>query len=254
MGGASYPLPGKSTNPVAIAFARDGDHMATANLSSNDITLFQIIGGVPSNGVSYSLPAGSSQPRAIVFVPTLDGSLLIATSNSGSNDMTLFSVESDVFTKVKSYPLPNGALNPQALAASSTGAFLATANSDSNSISRFSTDGNTLTSGTSFALPANSSTCVATAFSPVSYQKGYSYVATANRDSDNISLFLLFGGVATSSDDSNTGIIIGATIGGGLFLFVVPVTVIVGYFLYKFVYQPRARDSLVNFSGDEDFL
>ena len=49
------------------------------------------------------LPKGSSQPRSIVFLTSIDGSLLLATTNSGSNDITIFRFEAGMFTKVESY-------------------------------------------------------------------------------------------------------------------------------------------------------
>ena len=171
IGPLSYLLPNGSSNPAAVAFTSDGTYLATANAGSNDVTLFNVVGGVLTDGISEPLPAGSKQPQSLAFLPSLNDDLFLATSNSGSNDITIFTISSGIFTGSQSYPLPQGNLNPQALAISPNGTYLATANSGSNSITIFILDNNTLTSNTSYSLPGNSTDCVALAFGPVSVGK-----------------------------------------------------------------------------------
>ena len=116
------------SQPVAVAFTPNGTNLATANLKSNDITIFKVTDGLLSHGISEPLPDRSSQPRSIVFLTSLDSDLLIATSNSGSNDITIFQLKSGDLTKLKSYSLPAGETDPEALALSANGNYIVTAN------------------------------------------------------------------------------------------------------------------------------
>jgi hypothetical protein len=77
--------------------------------------------------------------------------------------------------------------------------------------------------GISYALPANSSGCVSVAFAPFIITTNVTYIATANSNSNDVSLFtLLRGATIDSTIDVNTvppiGIIVGTTVGSAAVL------------------------------------
>jgi hypothetical protein len=78
--GISYSLPSGSAQPISLAYAPSGLYLATANLHSNNLSVFTVVGGVLINGTSYTLPAGSLAPYALAFwVYTMDRTLLLLT-------------------------------------------------------------------------------------------------------------------------------------------------------------------------------
>lgn len=183
----SYELPSGAV-PYKVTYSPNGSLLATLNLKSNSVTMFQVVGqGGLAYGQSYSLPSGCKFPVAITFSP--DSSLL-AVANANSNNVVVFkSSEDGILTDATSYVLPAGDKSPSSLAFSPDGTLLATANSDSTTVTVFQVSAGTLMGGVSYKLPSGSKGPQALAFSPDG-----SLLATANHDSTNLSLFTVSSG------------------------------------------------------------
>ncbi len=237
--------------PVAVAFSPDGSYLATANIGSNDVALFNITNGMLSATSIQALPTTSTKPRSLVFISS-SGNLFIATVNSDSNDITIFPIKAKegIVDAGTSYPLPVANVNPLFIAASTNGAYLATANSGSNTITVFTVTNGVLDQGTSYALPAQSSTDVAIAFSSVSLSNGNTLAATANSESNDVSVFSL---INTSGDGGSSlplGVIIGTTVGIPVGCATLTAIVAIGFLLYRYLHTYKGRAS-VNFSDKE---
>lgn len=148
--GTRYLLPSGSAQPIAVAFSPNGSLLATANSSSNNVTLFTVTNGVLNSGTPYALPAGSVQPGQIAFSP--DGSLL-AVLNKSSGNIVLFQVSGGVLSGATSYTITGGAL-AQAFAFSPSGAYVATVNKNgaTGSITVFQVSAGTLINPVSYNL------------------------------------------------------------------------------------------------------
>ena len=111
----------------------------------------------------------------------------------------------------------------------------------------FKADGSKLSKGTSYVLPANSTNCVSVAFSPES--SSATYAATANKDTNNVSVFPLFGSLGTGDgDDLPLGAIIGTTVGVPVGFAVLTAAAVTAGLLYRYVQLHQRRGS-VNFDG-----
>ncbi len=101
--GTSYSLPSGSINPYALAFSPSGEYLVTANggvsvasTGSNDVTMFAVAAdGTLSDGTSYPLPAGSTNPWGLAFSPS--GQYLVTVNygslaNGGIPDVTVFTL------------------------------------------------------------------------------------------------------------------------------------------------------------------
>lgn len=234
---ATYFLPPGTSNPQGLAFTPDGAYVATANAGSNDISVFTVKSGTLSNPTTSSLPTESREPRSLVFVPLANSSLLLATANSGSNDVTIYLFQAGKLSNARSYPLPSGAVSPQSIASSPDGSQLATANTDSSTITVFTTTDGMLDQGTIYRLPAHSKACAAVAFYPSHKSKGV--VATANSNSNDVSVLVV--GVPGAGDGSSLplGAIIGTTVGIPLALSFLAATAGIGawlFYKYRFRY------------------
>jgi WD40 repeat protein len=239
----SYTLPSGSLYPVSLAFSPDSSYLTTANVATNDITLFRVTNGVLSGGVSYTLPESSSEPQSVIFLDLSNG-LLIATANSGSNDVTVFDLQGNSV----SYPLPNGAAYPLSLA--TQGTYLATANSATDSVTVFAVQGDVLSNAVSYYLPANSTNCVSIALSPVA-SNGNVYMVTANKGSNDISLFTLVGQSSPTSS-SQLGLILGTVLGiPACIVGLTALGVAVSCFLYKYLYKKKTQPGMVHISAEQ---
>ena len=66
----SYPLPPGSKNPNSVALSSDGQYLATANVNTNDVSLFIVSpDGKLNSGTRYVLPAGATHPIQALFSP-----------------------------------------------------------------------------------------------------------------------------------------------------------------------------------------
>jgi WD40 repeat protein len=190
--GASYPLKSGHT-PTAITFSSNGQLVATANASSNSITVFMvIINNELVEAQEYSLPSGCKSPQALAFSP--DGSLLAVANSSSSNVVVFKSSQEGLLSQPTLYSLPPGDKSPEALVFSPDGLLLATANSNSNNITTFRVSTGTLTEATSYSLPSGSHSPQSLAFSPDG-----SLLATGNFDSDSVTIFQAVDGQLTNA-------------------------------------------------------
>lgn len=59
--GISYPLPTgpNSRSPDAVTFSPNGSYLAVANFASDNVTMFNLVGGALSGATTYPLPSGS---------------------------------------------------------------------------------------------------------------------------------------------------------------------------------------------------
>ena len=112
---ANYPVPLGSTYPVSVAVSPSGSYLATANGSSNDVTIFTVgSGGALSKAATYLLPSGSTGVQSVAFSP--NGSYL-ATANGSSSDVTIFTVGSGgALSNATSYALPSGSTDSTSVA------------------------------------------------------------------------------------------------------------------------------------------
>lgn len=82
MSASSYPLPGTAALPVAISFSMDGSllatansmdgsfirsKLATANIRSNDMSIFTVLNRALTSGSSSLLLPRSSNPQSVAF-------------------------------------------------------------------------------------------------------------------------------------------------------------------------------------------
>ncbi len=162
------------------------------------ITLLLILGVKETRGscpfvaTSYTLPSSYSYPLAIAFSPN---GLYVATANDiDPSNVTLFKLVCP--SPAVSYSLPSGSQEPDSVAFSQDGLYLATANYNSSDVTIFKVNPNStntsLVLGTSFPLPNGS-------LQPKSITFSYdnSYVATANSNSNDVSLFKFVSGQLT---------------------------------------------------------
>jgi 6-phosphogluconolactonase (cycloisomerase 2 family) len=87
-GATDYTVPVGSAQPYAVAFSQDSTSLITANLATDDITLFTLDGaGAVTNAVSYPLPIISGGPDSVAISPN---NAHIAVGAQNSNDVVIY--------------------------------------------------------------------------------------------------------------------------------------------------------------------
>ena len=182
-----------ASGPFSVAFSPNGKLLATASFSNDEVSLFSID---PSSGqltpVVQSVAANAdtgSGPCSLAFSPNGD---LLATANFGDNTASVLAVDpsSGQLTPVTQSVATNAdtGVGPYSVAFSPSGGLLATANYDSDTLSLFTV---AATSGQLTPVTQTVAANADTGSGPVSvaFSPNWGLLATANYDSDTVSLF-----------------------------------------------------------------
>ena len=180
------------SGPLVATFSPNGDLLATANYLANTVSTFSVDSTGQLTPIVQSVAANADTgagPCSISFSPSGD---LLATSNFADGTVSVLAVDpsSGQLTPVTQSVAANAdtGVGPYSVAFSPSGGLLATANYDSDTLSLFTVAAASgqLTPVTQ-TVAANADTGsgpVSVAFSP-----NWGLLATANYDSDTVSLF-----------------------------------------------------------------
>jgi hypothetical protein len=187
----------------------------------------------------------------VVFISNSE----VATANAGSNDITIFQLQGDILNNGTSYQLSLGSTTPLSIAYSPINSYLATADGGSHSITLFTVANQTADNAISYSLPDNSTDCVSVTFAPPIGGINTTYLATANSDSNDVTLFILLGQGNPDSMGTNAsipiGIIVGATVGGVILIGLTIATAIGAFILCKHLHK-KHHMGRVNISLSSD--
>ncbi|MEA2220897.1 MAG: hypothetical protein QOJ35_3523 [Solirubrobacteraceae bacterium] len=169
-------------NPQSVAFSPVADLLASANYNGPSVSVFDVStpGVLPLVGSATT----GRHPTAVAFSP--DGGLL-ATANQGANSVSMFTVTDGALTEVPGSPYAVGS-GEESVAFSPDGKRLAVANTTIDSVTVF-----TLTADGQLSDPRSGTTDPApawVAWGPLR-PDGTMLLATANRDGNTTSLFLV---------------------------------------------------------------
>ena len=133
--GSPFSIPPEG-GPADAVFSPDGKLLAICNLSSDDVTVFQVgSDGTLAQVSDLPFPTGGNNPLGVAFNP--DGKLL-AVSNNISEDVTVFDVASNgTLTMVGIFSVFPGGGSPTSLSFSPDGELLAILNLTTSAVTLF---------------------------------------------------------------------------------------------------------------------
>jgi 6-phosphogluconolactonase (cycloisomerase 2 family) len=170
---------GAARRPFWLAFSRDGRLLATANVGTDSVSVFEVMSPEQLRPVGNAARTNASNPVSVAF-----GSQgLLATANQAGNSVSMFRASTSGVVRVGN-PIAVGP-GPHGVAFSSDGSLLAAANREGNSVSMFSVsnDGRLSLVGKPTATGAAP---ISVAFSP---RQDQGLLVTSNQDADTMSLF-----------------------------------------------------------------
>jgi 6-phosphogluconolactonase (cycloisomerase 2 family) len=180
------------SGPLVATFSPNGELLATANYLANTVSTFSVASTGQLTPVVQSVAANAdtgSGPCSLAFSPNGD---LLATANFGDNTASVLAVDpsSGQLTPVTQSVATNAdtGVGPYSVAFSPSGGLLATANYDSDTLSLFTV---AATSGQLTPVTQTVAANADTGSGPVSvaFSPNWGLLATANYDSDTVSLF-----------------------------------------------------------------
>lgn len=190
--GQSYSLPLGAKGPVSVAFSPDGKLLATANIVSDDVTVFNVTKYSLKDGISYSLPREGTSPLSIKF--SHDGKLL-ATGNFDTHDISLFNVTTGGLNGGLSHPLGETYVGPYSISFSPDGNFFAIVNY--NNVMIFNVTNNRLSDSSTISTPLPKLVPSSISFSPDSKMLAVGFLARNIKDVPIISIFYVESGIVS---------------------------------------------------------
>lgn len=198
-----FELPLGATFPNSIVFSPNNKYLATANYGSGNITIFPITSGILGDGVNYSISGQLASSVSIAFSP--NNNYIITSSIGSSSIITIFTM-AGLLGAGNVYPLPSGSSNPTSITLTSD-AKVFTANfltpNGVGDVSAYNLQSGTLSNPHSLSF-YNCLPLLKGQINPYSITSFDNYIATANFESNSVSIFKPDGACSSSFLPTNS--------------------------------------------------